>query len=151
MVQAKPNFDGINSTISRAREPIFSKDFCDASSEDFRRELNVVKFKKDPNDIFGGKGQFLTKNDYTANLADKNPKDGVTIEILSPDNYDNGLDSNIVKVKSEPLDSFALKDLVADPALKQHYSGNTIQVNKKKDGFSTFDDGLLFKFPIGEY
>lgn len=24
-------------------------------------------------------------------------------------------------------------------------------MNKKQDSFSTFDDGLLFRFPIGEY
>ena len=24
-------------------------------------------------------------------------------------------------------------------------------MNKKKDGFSTFDDGLLFQFPLGKY
>ena len=59
------------------------------------------------------------------------------------------MDSAIVKVDSQPLKDFALKDLMTD--MKQHYSGNTIHVNKKKDGFSTFDDGLLFTFPLAKY
>ena len=30
-----------------------------------------------------------------------------------------------------------------------HNSGNTLQIKKKNDSFSTFDDGLLYKFPLG--
>lgn len=60
--QAKPNFDGMSSRISQ-------QDFCDASSKDFRRVLETVKFKKDPHDILQGKGQFLTKEDYKQDLA----------------------------------------------------------------------------------
>ena len=35
--------------------------------------------------------------------------------------------------------------------LKSYYSGNSLKVDKKEKGFSTFDDGLLFTFPLDKY
>lgn len=32
-----------------------------------------------------------------------------------------------------------------------HNSGNTLKLMKKSDSFSTFDDGLLYQFPLGQY
>ena len=68
-------------------------------------------------------------------------------------NYIDGLGK--VSANSEPLSNFKLKDLVeATDAkskekmnLKEYYSPNTYKVNKKlpkDEGWSTFDDGLLF-------
>ena len=68
-------------------------------------------------------------------------------------NYVDGLGK--VSTNSEPLSNFKLKDLVEmiDPISKvkmnlpEYYSPNTYKMNKKEpkdEGWSTFDDGLLF-------
>jgi hypothetical protein len=90
-----------------ARDQIFQKNFCDASSAEFRRELAEIKFKKDPNDILAGKGQFLSQDAYEQDLTNK-----ASMEILSSDNYDDELNKASVKVGAQPLSSFTLKKLV---------------------------------------
>ena len=48
------------------------------------------------------------------------------------------------------VDGFDFKNLV-DPKLINYTNANTLQLNKKEDSFSTFDDGLLFTFPAKRY
>lgn len=79
----------------------------------------------------------------------------MTLEILSTDNYANGLDKTVVKEDAVTLNDFQLKSLLDQTNkrynLKTYFKGNSLQVNKKDDGFGTFDDGLLFKFPLYKY
>ena len=56
------------------------------------------------------------------------------------------------------MSSFKLKNLIFTDATKspqlnlpKYYSPNTLKVDKEKKGWSTFDDGLLFKFHLDKY
>lgn len=36
-------------------------------------------------------------------------------------------------------------------SIQNFSSGNTLKLDKKNDSYSTFDDGLLFRFPADKY
>ena len=66
------------------------------------------------------------------------------MKILRKDNYVD----NVEKVSMSGLD---VKKIMKNQTKHMHNSGNTLQIKKKNDSFSTFDDGLLYKFPLGQY
>ena len=79
----------------------------------------------------------------------------MTLQVLRSDNYDNGLGKANVKEDAATLTNFQLKSLLDQTNkrynLKTYFKGNSLNVDKKADGNGTFDDGLLFKFPIDKY
>ena len=79
----------------------------------------------------------------------------MTLEVLRSDNYNSGLDKAAVKEDAVTLTNFQLKSLLDQSNkrynLKEYFNGNSLKVDKKTDGFGTFDDGLLFKFPLDKY
>ena len=48
------------------------------------------------------------------------------------------------------VDGFKLHDILKEGVMNVT-SGNTLEVDKKDDSYSTFDDGLLFQFPLKKY
>lgn len=68
----------------------------------------------------------------------------VTMKVLRKDYYVD----NAAKVK---VGGFPLKN-VSEESYLNYSSKNTLPINKKAaDGYSTFDDGLLFQFPMEKY
>ena len=100
-----------------------------------------------------GKGQFLSPDDYETDITTK--KGTVLLEVLRSDNYDSGLNKAAVKEDAATLTNFQLKSLLDQSNkrynLKEYFKGNSLNVDKKADSYGTFDDGLLFKFPLDKY
>ena len=84
----------------------------------------------------------MTQTKYQDDLASNDDLLDIKMNILRPDYYvDDGLLLNQGGFDSEN---------VADH-LFNYSTFNTLPLNKKVDGYHTFDDGLMFQFQLGKY
>lgn len=99
----------------------------------------------DPNDVLAGKGMFMSQEAYTSHLSDDNTE-VPSLQVLRPDYYDDA--GAVVNVEA-----LGLSDIYENQKdLFNYNSPNTLHLNKNIDnGHSTYDDGLLFRFPMGKY
>lgn len=96
------------------------------------------KFVLDDDDVLEGRGQFESEEKHKKYLTDANLNKKVSMKVLRKDYYQDEIEKINTKNDFTP---------------KQNYSsGNSLPINKKEEeGFSTFDDGLLFQFPLQKY
>ena len=66
------------------------------------------------------------------------------MKVMRPTYYTD----NLNKVK---IGGFKLNHDLVNRGVLNSTVGNTLEVNKKADSFGTFDDGLLFQFPLKKY
>ena len=153
IAQAKPVFieDSATGDSRQEENKVFYYDQSE-EAEQRRRELkhaeNNYTFAKDANDVLLGKGQFITQADYTQDLAsyilpNKTVAPVPRMKVMHPTYYKG----NMATVKAN---GFTVHNMT-QKGIMNVTSGNTLEVHKDKDCFSTFDDGLLFEFALKKY
>lgn len=139
---------------SSVSSQIYYFDHSDAHSG--KRELAkapAYEFKKDPNDVLKGKGQFISQEQFTSDLKGskfiekewhKKKKDKLKEEItkeamrfIRKGYYVDEGSKIVTDGYSKDLDGI-------ESGLYNYTSKNSYQLNKAEDAFSTFDDGLIF-------
>ena len=148
IAQAKPVLIEDSAADSRPDNQIFYYDQSE-EAEQRRRALKHINqtgynFTKEPNDVLKGKGQFISQAEYTNDLSlYTDPNQTVRMKVIRPTYYKD----NMATVK---VNGFKVHDILQEGVMN-YTSGNTLEVNKNADCFSTFDDGLLFQFPLKKY